>query len=198
MPRFRFLALAAPLCLACAAPALAHPHVWVDYQLTLLFDNGKISALQQDWLFDDEFTTSVMNDVAHHKGNAPFTAGEVAKLRQSAFSNLKGYDYFTHVWAGGKPVKLGVEAKDFEPTLEGDQLRYRFTLPLPQPVDPHAGAVAIGIWDDSYYVDVGPLKGKSPVLQGNGAAGCKAQIVEDADHPIYYGSINPQTVKVSC
>ena len=189
--------LALPLCLF-AGSAQSHPHVWVDYDLTALFEQGRIVALRQDWSFDEDFSASVLTDVAKHHGKGAFSAGEIAKLKQSAFSNLKNYDYFNRVWARDKPVAIGKDVKDFEAWLEGDRLVYRFTVVLSQPVDPHAGPVRIGIWDDTYYVDVGPAKGHPPRLEGAGAEGCKASVGEDKKHPIYFGSVFPPSVQISC
>ncbi len=189
--------LALPFCLL-AGSAHSHPHVWVDYDLTAVFEQGRIVALRQDWSFDEDFSASVLTDVAKHHGKGAFSPAEIANLKKSAFSNLRNYDYFNHVWASDKPVAVGKEVKDFEPRLDGDRLAYRFTVVLPQPVDPHAGPVRIGIWDDTYYVDVGPAKGHPPHLEGPGAEGCKASIGEDKKHPIYFGSVFPPSVQISC
>ncbi|MDR3438284.1 DUF1007 family protein [Telmatospirillum sp.] len=189
--------LALPLCLL-AGSAESHPHVWVDYDLTALFEQGRIVALRQDWSFDEDFSASVLTDVVKHRSKGPLLPGEVAKLERSAFSNLKNYGYFNHVWAGDKPVALDKDVKDFEARLDGDRLAYRFTVVLSQPVDPRAGAIRIGIWDDTYYVDVGPAKGHAPRLEGAGAEGCKASIGEDKKHPIYFGSVFPPSVQISC
>jgi tRNA threonylcarbamoyladenosine biosynthesis protein TsaE len=114
-----------------------------------------------------------------------------------AFANLKNSDYFTHVWSAGQPVKVK-EATGFAAHLAGDKLVYDFVVPLARPVDPKAGPLRIGIWDDSYYVDVGPAAGTTAHLDGTGAAGCKAAVIEDHDHPLYFGSIFPQTVQITC
>lgn len=202
MNRRRAALAALPLLLA-AASAQAHPHVWVDYELTTLFDHGRITALRQDWSFDEDFTASVLSDVLkRHNGAAmvegSFTPGETSRLQQTAFANLKNFGYFTHVWLAGKPVALAKEVTGFQARLSDSRLYYTFTLALNTPADPHAGPVSIGIWDDSYYVDVGPAKTAKPRLEGEGAAGCKSVLSEDHDHPIYFGSIFPYTIRITC
>ncbi len=186
------------LATAGSRPVEAHPHVWIDYGLTVMFANGRVAALRQEWSFDEDFTAAVMRDVVGDKA-APKTLApaDVAKIEKNAFSNLKNYDYFTHVFVGGGKAKVG-EAKDFSARLAGAKLVYTFTVPLPQPVDVKAAPVAVGIWDDTYYVDVGPAEGKAPKLEGDGAAACQAIIVEDHQHPIYFGSVFPKTVRVTC
>lgn len=191
------------LLLLTAAPAAAHPHVWVDYQLTARMTANGVSALEQEWSFDEDFSASVLSDVLKRKGpqalkDGAFTPGEEARLKELAFSNLKNFGYFAHVWLAGKPVALAKEATGFHARLESSHLIYSFTLALTAPADPRQGPLLVGIWDDSYYVDVGPAKGKKPSLQGPGADACGAVIAEDKSHPIYYGSIFPPVVKISC
>jgi ABC-type uncharacterized transport system substrate-binding protein len=186
------------------APACAHPHVWVDTTVTALVKDGKVVALRQDWSFDEDFTATVLADVRKIGGMAavaqakPFTLGEMAKLKQDAFSNLKNYNYFTHVWSGAKAVALGKEVSGFSARLEGERLAYTFTLPLAVPVDVKAGPVAIGVWDDSYYVDVGPAKGAPGGVEGDGSAACRSRVVESKEHAIYNGTIYPKMVEITC
>ena len=184
-------------------PASAHPHVWVDTIVTALVEDGKITALREDWTFDEDFTASVVSDIRKSKGPAtdrqtPFSAAEIARLKKDAFSNLKNYDYFTHIWHGGKAVKIGPEVSDFSARMDGDKLRYVFQVSLPSPIEAKTAPTRIGIWDDSYYVDVGPVKGKGAAVEGNGAESCHARIIEDKDHPLYYGSVLPQVAEISC
>ena len=139
----------------------AHPHVWVDTVVTALLDHGKITALREEWWFDEDFTVMALSEVRKTKGMAaampkPLSGGEILQLKQKAFSNLANYAYFNHVWAAGKPVAVAKEVSSFDARMDGAKLVYTFTLPLAKPVE--AKALRIGIWDETYYVDVGPAK----------------------------------------
>jgi ABC-type uncharacterized transport system substrate-binding protein len=196
--RLTMMAAAATAILGAGAPpAAAHPHVWIDYELTVIFAKGQVTALRQQWTFDEDFTAAVLRDIAGAKPGAPLGKAEIAKIEKDAFSNLAHYDYFAHVFAGEGKVGVG-KAAGFSAHLAGPKLVYDFDLPLATPVDAKAMPAGIGIWDDTYYVDVGPAEGKLPKLEGEGAAGCKAVIVEDHQHPIYFGSVFPKIVRVTC
>ena len=198
LARFRSWAAVAGL-VAVALPrgAAAHPHVWIDYQLAVMFEKGRVTALHQEWSFDEDFTAAVMRDVVGEAKVTKLGPAEIAKIEKNAFSNLKNYDYFTHIFVGDGKVGVG-EVKDFKARLAGPKLIYTFTVPLAQPVDAKTGPMGIGIWDDTYYVDVGPAEGAVPKLEGDGSAACHATIIEDHQHPIYFGSVFPKTVRVSC
>lgn len=190
---------------ALLVPALAqaHPHVWVDSIVTAHMDKGQVTTLKEDWLFDEDFSATVLGDIRKSKGmagpsKAPLTPGEIAKLQQNAFSNLKNYDYFTHVWLGGQVVKIKPDVEGFSARIEGEQLRYIFTVRLAKPVALAGKPLTVGVWDDSYYVDVGPAKGKGAAVEGQGSESCHSRVREDKDHPLYYGSIFPQIAEFTC
>ncbi len=178
--------------------AEAHPHVWIDYSLTAIFADGKVVALREEWRFDDAFTATVLHDVLNGAA-APtaFSAATLASLKQKAFDNLRHYDYFTHGWASSKAVAVG-EATGFAARMSGDRLVYDFVVPLTTPVDPRRKTLRFGIWDDTYYVDVGPAGKDAVRVEGSGSEGCRATVADDPDHPIYFGSVLPKTATIAC
>ena len=197
----RGLGLIAMLCgWLAASPSHAHPHVWIDYHLTVLFEAGHIIALQQDWSFDEDFSTTALHDLGRRPGaTAALTENEITALHDKAFINLRNYEYFIHVWSNGVAVKPAKDASHFSASIQGPALRYHFTVPLTKPVDPRQSAVSIGLWDDSYYVDVGPaLDGPAITLSGTGSEHCQGNLAEDPSHPIYYGGVIPKVVKITC
>ncbi|HVI52426.1 MAG TPA: DUF1007 family protein [Candidatus Sulfotelmatobacter sp.] len=183
--------------------ASAHPHVWVDTIVTARLDKGAVVSLREDWTFDEDFSATVLSDLRKLKGmggdrHSAFSPAEIAKLQQNAFSNLKNYDYFTHLWLNDKALKIKPDVEDFTARMEGDKLRYLFTVRLVQPAAVKGAALKVGIWDDSYYVDVGPAKGQSALIEGDGTASCRARITDDPKHLLYYGSITPKIAEVTC
>ena len=185
------------IALGAAGAAWAHPHVWITWRLTPVLTGGKVVALTEDWVLDGTFSSMLLQDLApdHPKG-APLGAAEVAGLRDHAFANLAHYDYFNQAWAGARPVRFG-PAQAFTARLQGDRLVYRFTLPLADPVDLRAGPLEVGIWDTSYYVDLEPPEQGDAVSLPAGLA-CHAPVAPDAARPIYFGTVTPLAVRISC
>ena len=91
--------LAASLSLL-AAPATAHPHVWIEARSDVVFDDkGMIVALNHEWTMDEAYTETAVDglDVNHDGIYAP---EELAPLTKENIDSLKEYAYFTAMKAG--------------------------------------------------------------------------------------------------
>src|SRR5262249_60210072 len=89
-----------------AAPALAHPHVWVTMHTELVYaPDGKITGIRQAWSFDDMFSTFATQGL-ESKEKGRFTREELAPLAKVNIESLKEYDYFTYATADGAKPEL--------------------------------------------------------------------------------------------
>lgn len=197
---FGFLFL--PLGLA-PAPAAAHPHVWIDYTVTALFAGNDLTALREDWHFDESFSASVLHDIVGPRAGRQaggFSPEQIRTLHDKAFASLQDYGYFHQVWIDGGPAAApggGISA--FSARRDGDRLVYSFVYTLAQPVDPARNRIEIGIWDDSYFVAVAPAENPAALrLENPPSAQCRITAAEDRGRPIYFGSVFPQTIRIAC
>jgi ABC-type uncharacterized transport system substrate-binding protein len=176
--------------------AAAHPHVWIDAVVTFLFEDGQLVGLRHHWKFDEFFGSFVIEE-HDANGDGAFDAAEVGPIRASAFSNLREYDYFTHVRVNGDKLPLH-EVSSFTARIEDGVLVYEFTMPLPEPLDPGESSFAVSVYDVEYYVEV-LLDENDPVrFEGIPSGGCTYEIQEDAENPIYYGMVYPLTITLNC
>lgn len=53
---FSLAVMTAVLVSATAAPAAAHPHVWITVESTVLYEQGSIAAIRHRWTFDEFYT----------------------------------------------------------------------------------------------------------------------------------------------
>lgn len=93
----RLAALALTLC---AGPAAAHPHLFIDAGLTLVYEGDRLTAVEVVWEYD-EFSSMLM--VEDH-GLDPDRDGTPEADRLAAFA---GHDVD---WAAGFPGDLKIEA----------------------------------------------------------------------------------------
>ncbi|HEY2757223.1 MAG TPA: DUF1007 family protein, partial [Pseudolabrys sp.] len=87
--------------LLAAAPASAHPHVWITMNAELIYaPDGSVTGIRHHWAFDDMYSAFAVQGVeGAEKGK--FTREELADLAKVNIEQLKEYDYFTVVTADG-------------------------------------------------------------------------------------------------
>jgi ABC-type uncharacterized transport system substrate-binding protein len=155
-------------------PAQSHPHVWIIATATLVFEDGRITKIRHQWLFDEIFSANIIHDFDRNK-DGRFDAKETREIEANAFGNLGEYDFFTHMAVAGATVPFK-KARDFSIERRRDRVLYHFTLDLPAPVDPLKQGVQLAVFDETYFVEV--LLAEIDPVRFEGAAGiaCQAKI----------------------
>lgn len=139
---------------AFATWAGAHPHVFVEPTLTLVFDDTGLAGFRQVWVFDEMFTIMILED--HDQGHdGALGPDEVAAIRQGAFDNIRQWDYFTNVTVEGRPFAVE-SVTDFNARVQGGHLVYEFFVPCRVAVAGRAKVVTLAVFDPDYYVDFLP------------------------------------------
>ena len=166
--------LATLVVLAFAAPAAAHPHVWVTVKNELVYGpDGRATGIRHHWAFDDMFsafaTQGIQSDV---KGR--FTREELAPLAEVNVESIKEYKYFTYATADGKKVPFGDPLPGYWLDYKDSILVLNFTLPFKHPVK--AKRLKVEIYDPTFFIDFEFMK-KSPVELVGAPKGCKLNVV---------------------
>jgi ABC-type uncharacterized transport system substrate-binding protein len=168
---FRIL-LATFIALVIAAPARAHPHVWVTMHTELVYaPDGSITGIHHAWSFDDMFSTFATQGL-ESKEKGKFTREELAPLAKVNVESLKEYDYFTYATADGKKTELTDPAPDYWLDYADQVLTLNFTLPFKTPVK--AKELKIEIYDPTIFVDFSFAKDNPAKLVG--APKCKLDV----------------------
>lgn len=171
LPRLRLAALAAfGTCLA-AAPAAAHPHVFVTAKAEIVFDDkGEMTAVRNIWQFDEAFSAYAVQGL-DTDGDGKYSPDELAPLAQVNIESLHEYEFFTWLRVGGDD-KPFVEPTEYWLEVYGSQLTLFFTLPLKQPVAVGAESI-LEISDPEYFVAFEFPEGQQITLV-DAPAGCTA------------------------
>jgi ABC-type uncharacterized transport system substrate-binding protein len=160
--------------LAFAAPAAAHPHVWVKMKSEVVYaPDGSVTGVRQHWAFDDMFSTFALQGL-ESKEKGKFTREELAPLAKVNVESLKEYDYFTYATADGKKAELGDPLPDYWLDYKDEVLTLNFTLPFKTPVK--AKLLNIDLFDPTIFVDFEFAK-EAPVHLVGAPAGCKLDTV---------------------
>ena len=177
--------------------AAAHPHVWIDTVATFVFARGKVVSVRLAWTFDEDFSDTLLHAVQGTKRQGRLDERQIKHLYDHDFINLKTEQYFIHLYVGGKRLPIR-EVSDFTATSRDGRVVYQFTVRLPSPVDPVATALALSVYDESYFVEVA-FSDPTPVrFEGVPTPPCRAAVTEDRQHPIYFGMVFPQQARVEC
>jgi len=146
-----FLAALAALFLVPAA-ALAHPHAFVESDVTFVFDDQGLAGIRQHWDMDEMLTASIL-DLIQKTDGGPLTPAEAKAVETQSFKLLKDYDYFTHVRINGKPFKVQW-GTDFKVTLDGHKMAWDFLIPCHVKASGTKKEIVVGVFDDSFYTFV--------------------------------------------
>jgi ABC-type uncharacterized transport system substrate-binding protein len=160
-------ALAAGLTAGLTAPAaLAHPHVFVDLALTVVFDDaGRMTELHVRWTYDDLTTLLLIEDGGHD------TDGD-GTLSEAELEPLKGFDMDwepdfpgdIYPEQAGGPLALVPGPSDWTTSWADGKLTSTHVRRFETPVDPAAGPIVIRAYDPGYYVAYSV--GANPVIKG--------------------------------
>jgi ABC-type uncharacterized transport system substrate-binding protein len=173
----KFRVTCAALACLLATPAVAHPHVWATVRSEIVFGpDQQITGIRHAWTFD-EFYTAMAIQGLDADGDGVYTTEELQPLAKVNVESLKGYDYFTfvHLSDQGKPSALK-EPVGYSMAYDKSLLTLHFTLPLEKPLDPKVHAVAVDVYDPSFFVAFGFATDAPVKMTGTSVPGCAAEI----------------------
>ena len=159
---------------ATAGPALAHPHVWVSVETTVLYDAGKVAGFKHRWTFDDMYTAMAVQGLDKN-GDGAYSREELAELAQVNIDGLKEFEFFTFARIKETAVKLA-PPKDYWLEHKDGVLSLNFTLPLAQAVPAETEGFEFSVYDQTFFIAFDLAK-ENPIRLSEGApAGCMAKV----------------------
>lgn len=131
-----------------AAPASAHPHVWIDYTVTVRFGPEGPDGVRVDWGFDEMISSLLIQKYDTDRDGA-FSARESRVIEKEHMVHLKDFHYFVELKVDGVAVPV-TEVRDFEARNVKGQLHYLFTVPIPRAAR-REGTVDVNVTDPTFY-----------------------------------------------
>lgn len=173
----RAIAVTLFLGLLFTAPANAHPHVWADIKVRILFDDqGRVSGLHQTWLFDDFYSAFVLSDADMSGDKAPDQKALDAVLAEN-LSNLEEYAYFTRVLSGETRIATG-RATGGATRVIGNRFEMSFELPLSAPLAVGDLPFRYAVFDPTYYIEMVHAEVPDAVTLVHPPKGCVTKLVQ--------------------
>ncbi len=144
--------LTVSLAAALAVPVTAHthPHVFVEAQVSVVFDAAGSASVRLDWYYDDFFSLLVTTDLGiDMDGDLILTSAEQDLLDQQIAAWPPSYEGDLEVAQGGQVLGLA-DKRDHRMTYEGGLFHEMHTRPVPVLPDPNA-PLQIRVFDPSFY-----------------------------------------------
>src|SRR6267154_3434091 len=160
-----------------AAPAQAHPHVWITATSELLYaPDGSITGVRHAWTFDDMFSTYALQGI-ETKTKGVYSREELGSLAQTNVESLKEFGFFTFARADGKKEKFQ-ERTDYYLEYKDAALTLHFTLPLKTPLK--SRELAVEVFDPAFFIDF-KFADKNPVKLVGAPATCQMKFQRPND-----------------
>lgn len=169
-----------------AAPATAHPHVFIDMHADFGFADGhKLSTVTIKWEFDEFYSAFAVQDFKKD-ADGNYKQSDLNLILKDNLDNLKDpeWHYFATLKQSGKELALGA-AQPVAATYDKKSGRFTiiFTVPLSTPVEPtKAAPVLAQIYDPTFYISIDFVKDAPVALSGAGATDCTKDLkIPDAE-----------------
>lgn len=157
----------------------AHPHAWIDLDITLLTDvEGRIHAIDQVWIIDPMYSRYLYEDAMEHFEGAD-AQEKLLNLGREIRENLEEYSWYTELFAGEQRV-FGQAAPDAFMRMQDRNLHFGFRLNLERPVDPRVETLRYAIFDPTYFIEIFHSSSQPPRLD---AGACELRIERPRPDP---------------
>lgn len=162
--------LAAAAVVRSIAPAVAHPHVWVIAKSEVIYEGGKIVAIEHHWTFDEYYTAMAIEGLDKN-GDGVYSREELAGLAKVNMDGLKEFDYFTFAELGREKLAFA-EPQDAWLEHKNGILTLHYRLPLAKPVPAEAKGFAFAVDDPSSFIAFEMAK-DNPITLAGAPDGCR-------------------------
>ena len=158
-----------------AAPAAAHPHVWVEMRSDVVFnDQGQIAGLNLMWTFDDAYAQLALEGLDTN-GDGVYSPEEIQPLTTENMNSLKDYDYFTVVRFNGEKQAFG-EITESGQLVSNGKLQLHFQVPLKTPLDPVKGEFVVKVYDPDFFIAIDYVADEPVTVIGNMPKNCQLAV----------------------
>jgi ABC-type uncharacterized transport system substrate-binding protein len=171
----------------------SHPHVFVDVDLVIVFNEQGLAGFRQRWLFDEMFSSTILMSFDKNKDHM-LTVHEIEEIKKSAFNNLRNYGYFTHILIEGNTFEVKY-VTEFSAEIHDNRLLYTFFVPCHVVASEQFKHITVSLFDETYYTDVALLS-DSLSCENDSTFVVTYEIKRIEEFSFYYGQVIPDGVSI--
>ncbi|MEF3046941.1 DUF1007 family protein [Pseudotabrizicola sp. L79] len=168
-------ALATLTCLVAPGAALAHPHIFIDTSIEVVFTpTGQAGGFRITWAYDDLYSLAYLAENGFDPDfDGTLTEEELARLQGFDMEWDAGFLGDSYAFLGKTPLPLTGPTETTAGYQDG-RLISTHLRPLAAPVDLAGNDLVLRVYDPSFYTAY--TIAAQPVLTGR--ADCQAQVFE--------------------
>ena len=135
-----------------SAALAAHPHMWIQSELSPVLGPGGLEAVDVRWVFD-EFNSATLIEGFDENLDGILDERETETARQRTFAHLIAEEYYLIVDVGGL-LGTPMEARDFTAEIADGRVAYSFRVPLEVPIRwEDLDGTGLFLFDSTYFID---------------------------------------------
>ena len=166
---------------------LAHPHVFIDNRISVIFDDKGLAGFKHEWTFDEMFSSTIIQEF-DLDADGHFDENEIKEVIKGAFSNVKEHSYFTDITINENKFEIK-EFEDFHAEIDSGALIYYFFIPCKVSAISNNQEVKIAVYDPTYFVQILWASEDPYTLEDTSKVELTCEVIEDENNSYYYGQI---------
>ena len=135
-----------------AAQALAHPHVFADVKVKVLYDATGFVGIENRWTYDEAYSIAMLSSV-DKDGDGKISAGEQSSLQTAILGPIEKSNYYNYVQAGSKFLSAK-RIKDFKANMVKGKLVLDFVTEFSMPAGADWTMLVVVVADPTNYIQM--------------------------------------------
>jgi ABC-type uncharacterized transport system substrate-binding protein len=139
----------------------AHPHIFMDAEANLVFNEKGFESVQNRWVFDELYSKAMLETADKNK-DGKFNSEETNELQKIIFPPILKYSYFNYLALGSKFVTPSQISK-FTASFEQGKLVLFFLTVFEIPAGKDYAMILVVVNDPTNYIQITVDMNKSAV-----------------------------------
>ncbi len=173
--------------------AFAHPHVFIENHVTVIFDNEGLAGFQLRWKFD-EMTSSIFIMDFDSNRDGTIDRKEEQILKTQAFESMRNYHYMTSVSIDNKEFKVQY-VQDFYSLVEGGILSYNFFVPCHVKAISTDKEIRISVYDSDFFIEY--TLNKDVHIHPTSSIAYRFKIEKNLNKSYYFEQLHPTEIIIN-
>lgn len=135
-----------------AVQVSAHPHVFADVKVKILYDATGFVGIENRWSYDEIYSAAMLSSVDRN-GDGKISADEQAPLQTAILDPIEKNNYYNYVQAGSDFLKTK-KIRNFKASMVKGRLVLDFVVEFSMPVTADWTMLVVVVADPTNYIQM--------------------------------------------